>query len=69
MKCPVCGKNTAFLYFHDGIHHNGKNIEGEVLCDGECMDMTDMRHNSPMPMASVEVDVIIKRGSIKVFED
>ena len=68
MKCPKCGKHTAFLHFEDGITEAGKYISGEILCDGNCMNKTDILHNSPEHVTSVFVDVIIKRGSIKLYE-
>src|SRR3989304_2490018 len=46
MKCPKCGKHTAFLHFEDGITEAGKYISGEILCDGNCMNKTDILHST-----------------------
>jgi hypothetical protein len=66
MKCPKCGKNTAFLCCGDEISQARKDIEVIIRCDGICMDRSDPEHNSPEQVGTVNIDVIIKRGSIKM---
>lgn len=66
MICPICKKNTAYLWHEDGITKAGKNIIMSIMCGGVCQDKNNSKYGEPEEVGTIEIDVIIKRGSLQV---
>ena len=64
MKCPKCGKNTAYLVRQDGITQPCKNLPVEIRC--EC---TMGEYQMPEGVGYCLIDVVLKRGSVKLYDD
>lgn len=66
MKCPICGDDSAFLWDEDGTPDPGKNIPITIRCGGKCKGEDPI--NDPVHVASLEIDIVVKRGSLIIEE-
>ena len=64
MKCPICGEDSAFLWSEDGIQEPGRNIPITIRCGGKCRGEDVL--SEPVHVACLEIDIIVKRGSVIV---
>ena len=67
MKCPICKKDSAFLWSEDGIQEPARNFPVELKCGGKCAgNINGLFNKDPVHIADLYIDVIVKRSSIEI---